>query len=293
MIHIPVLVSEIVKFLEPEKGKKFIDATVNGGGHAKEILKRLPIDGILIGIDQDKEILLKTAEKFKADKRFKPVHGDFRNLRKLTKKYGVRWDAILFDLGMSSLQLEESGRGFSFNRDEPLDMRFDEKNQLTAEIIVNSWNEMELVEVFSKYGEERYARRIARGIVLARKRESIKTTAELVNIINASVPAVYHRTSPIHPATRVFQSLRITVNDELGALKEGINEAWGILKKGGRIAVISFHSLEDRIVKHEFRSFFKNSKDSAILTKKPIYPSARETSLNPRARSAKLRVIQK
>lgn len=292
-MHVPVLLNEVTEFLRPEKCKKIIDATVNGGGHAEEILKRFPKDGILIGIDQDESILARTARKFQEDKRFKAIQGNFRDLRKLTKKYGARWDAILFDLGVSSLQLEESGRGFSFNRDEPLDMRFDEKNQLTAERIVNSWNEMELVEVFSKYGEERYARRIARGIVLARKRESIKTTARLVNIINASVPAVYHRNSPIHPATRVFQSLRIAVNDELVSLACGLNQAWSILKNGGRMAAIAFHSLEDRIVKHEFRDLAKNSEGALILTKKPVRPLPEEIYKNPRARSAKLRVIQK
>lgn len=293
MTHVPVLLNEVTEFLRPEKCKRIIDATVNGGGHAEEILKRFPKDGILIGIDQDENILARTARKFKEDKRFKAIHGNFRDLKKLTKKYGISWDGILFDLGMSSLQLEESGRGFSFMRDEPLDMRFDINNPMTAEKIVNSWPEKELAEIFFQYGEERFARRIAGNIIRFRKQARIDSTAKLAEIIIASIPAKYRRNYLIHPATRAFQALRIAVNDELGALKEGINQAWSIIRKNGRMAAISFHSLEDRIVKHEFRNFVKNSAGSKILTKKPIGPAAQETSLNPRARSARLRVIQK
>lgn len=292
-MHVPVLLNEVIEFLRPEKCKKIIDATVNGGGHAEEILKRFSKDGILIGIDQDENILASTAMKFQEDRRFKAIHGNFRYLKKLTKKYGTSWDGILFDLGMSSLQLEKSGRGFSFMRDEPLDMRFDINSPVTADKIVNSWPEKELVEIFFKYGEERFARRIARNIVRLRKQASIDSTAKLAEIIISSIPAKYRRNYLIHPATRTFQALRIAVNDELNALRNGLDEAWKILKKSGRISVIAFHSLEDRIVKHEFRNLAEISEGTLILTKKPIRPSVEEAARNPRARSARLRVIQK
>ena len=292
-MHIPVLLNEIIEFLQPNKGKKFIDATVNGGGHAEEILKHLSRDGILIGIDRDKNILAYTEEKFKEDQRFKPICGNFKDIAKLTKKYAASWDGVLFDLGMSSAQLEESGRGFSFMKNEMLDMRFDPNEPLTAAQIVNKWREDDLADIFSKYGEERFSKRIARAICFIRKKAPIKTTADLVTIIRKSVPRAYWRNSSIHPATRVFQALRIAVNNELSSLEIGLDEAWGILSVGGRMAVITFHSLEDRIVKHQFRNFKNNSLNSVILTKKPMRPGTSEITSNPRARSAKLRIIQK
>ena len=293
MPHIPVLLNEVIEYLQPKNGKRFIDATVNGGGHAKEILRHLPKDGILIGIDRDKNILECTAQQFEEDKRFKPIHGNFKDIAKLTRKYARSWDGILFDLGMSSLQLGKSGRGFSFMKNEPLDMRFDASQTLNAAQVVNQWPEHELVDAFSKYGEERYAKRIARAICESRRKIPVKTTTDLVNIIRSAVPWSYFRNSSIHPATRVFQALRITVNDELNSLARGLEAAWTILEPGGRMAVISFHSLEDRIVKHQFKDFKKSSNKSIILTKKPLRPGNDEIRTNARARSAKLRVIQK
>ncbi len=292
-MHVPVLLNEVIQFLQPEKCRRIIDATVNGGGHAGVILKFLPKDGILIGIDRDKDAIEKISENFKDDKRFHAVHGNFRNIKELTRKFGKVWDGILFDLGLSSNLLEESGRGFSFMKDEPLDMRFDAADRLTAKEIINNWPEIKLAEIFYKYGEERFSRKIAKGIVWRRNKSEISTTADLVGVIKESLPVIYLRKLRIHPATRVFQALRIAVNDELASLEDALKASWEILGKNGRLSAISFHSLEDRIVKQSFKNFKSFSGKAVILTKKPVVPSVGEVHVNPRARSAKLRVIQK
>jgi len=292
MGHIPVLLNEVLEYLRPEKSRRIIDATVNGGGHARAILARMPKDGILIGIDRDQEILDNASADFNKDARFIPVHGNFRNIKELTKKYALRWDAILMDLGMSSEQLGASGRGFSFLSEEPLDMRFDPASGLTAYQILNFWRKEELADIFKEYGEERRARQIAELIIRERARDPIRTSGELARIIEAVSRPRFGRQKRIHPATRIFQALRIAVNDELTSLAEGVNEGFEILKKGGRMAVVSFHSLEDRIVKRGFKNFGARY-GAKIITKKPIRPGLAEITVNPRSRSAKLRVLQK
>lgn len=292
MAHIPALLNEAIDLLQPESGRAFIDATADGGGHTKEILKRMAPNAVLVAVDRDEEAIKNLREKFASERRLKTITGNFRNLKKLVSKFSKKYDGALFDLGMSSNQLEASGRGFSFQKDEPLIMTFEsnpEPGQLTAAEIINTWPEEKLAEIFWKYGQERDSRRIARIIVQERKRSRILSSAQLARLIGD-----FRRggRGKINPATKVFQALRIAVNDEFTALEEGLSEAWDILAQGGRIAVISFHSLEDRVVKN----FFKNKKAgkrAEILTKKPITPSGNELTRNPRSRSAKLRAIVK
>lgn len=289
-MHKPVLLQESIDLLQPERGRYFIDATVDGGGHAEAILSRMSEKGILVGIDQDDEMLARAKKRIR-DKRFHAVYGNFSHIENVTKPFFKRAHGILFDLGISSLQFEESGRGFTFQKDEPLDMRYDIHGSFTAENALNSLPEIQLADIFWKYGEERFARRIAKRIIEARKEKPIHTTFDVVRIIEKAIPKRFqhHR---IHPATKTFQALRIAVNDELRALEEGIHGAWNILSPKGRLVIISFHSLEDRIVKHTFRAWEKE-KGVVLRTKKPIIPSEKEIRENPRARSAKLRAIQK
>lgn len=292
MAHIPVLLNETIEILKPEEGRAFIDATIDGGGHGREILKRMGQGTILVGIDRDKTMIESLQKEFHQEPRLKLITGNFRHLSSSAGHFAKSYDGILFDLGLSSLQLEKSGRGFSFLRDEPLLMTYEsnpDPDKLTAAKIINSWPEKELLRIIKEYGEERYAPKIARAIVEARRNSRILTTGTLAQVIKKAVPAKYGRLK-IHPATKTFQALRIAVNDELGALNDGLREAWNLLGSKGRLAVISFHSLEDRIVKN----FFRSKKDEAeLLTKKPIRPEAGEIGQNPRARSAKLRAAIK
>lgn len=300
MAHIPVLLQELIYYLSPKPGDIILDATINGGGHAKAILKAIGKNGLLIGIDRDAVILKETRNKI-PDKNIILINGNFRDLDELLKKENIKKiDGAIFDLGMSSTQIEESGRGFSFQKDEPLLMTYKtEIGQsdlpahagLTAKEIVNKWSEEDIANVLYKYGGERYSRRIAKNIVARRKKKLIQTTFELVDIIREAVPRAYRNDRRLNCATRTFQALRIAVNDELAALEEGIDKAFGLLAQDGRIVVISFHSLEDKIVKNFFRQ--KAKKGGNILTKKPIKPSSEEIKINPRARSAKLRAIEK
>jgi len=296
MSHIPVLLKEAIEALDPKKGETVLDCTINGGGHAKEIAVRIGGKGTLVGIDEDKNAL------FKANQNLSGVEAEifleeanFRSLDKVLDKTGMeRVDKVLFDFGLSSDQLESSGRGFSFTRDEPLLMTLSTVPRLgglTALEVVNGWSEEDLAGIIAEYGEERFALRIARGIVEERKRGIIETSGELREIISRSVPERYKH-GRIHPATRTFQAIRIAVNDELGSIKEGLAKAASRLNPGGRIAAISFHSLEDRIVKRYFRELCKENSFRQI-TKKPITPSNEEITANPRSRSAKLRVIEK
>lgn len=271
MAHLPVLLKESIYYLNPKPGDTILDATIDGGGHAKEILKIVGKSGKLIGIDLD-ETQVQGA---------RVLRGNFRDVDKLVKE---KINGAIFDLGMSSTQLEESGRGFSFQKNEPLLMTYGQENDLTAKEIVNKWSEKDISDVLYKYGEERYSRRIAKNIV---RHRPINTTFELVDIIRASVPRQY-REGRINCATRTFQALRIAVNDEINALQEGIEKAWKLLLSRGRLIVISFHSLEDRVVKN----FFRKS-GGVILTKKPITATQEEKQRNPRCRSAKLRAIEK
>src|SRR3989338_2572725 len=297
MVHIPVLLKESMDLLKSEKGKMFIDATINGGGHSREILKRMKRRVVLIGIEQDGDLINSLKNKFQkeiGEKRLILKKGNFRNLKNLLKEIDpsakLRVNGIIFDLGMSSYHLEKSGRGFSFQKDEPLIMTYSAEFQdkLTAREILNQWSREELEEILREYGEERYARKISQAIAEKRKKKKFKTTKDLVDVFLKPAP----RIKKIHPATKTFQALRIAVNDELNSLKDGLEQGFEILNKGGRMVVISFHSLEDRIVKNFFRQ--KNQENQGqILTKKPIQPSIEEIRQNPRSRSAKLRAIIK
>ena len=283
-MHTPVLLKETIYFLNPEPGDTILDATINGGGHAREILRAIGEKGRLIGIDRDAEAL----KEIKPEKNLVLINGNFREVNKLVKE---KLNGAMFDLGMSSSQIESSGRGFSFQKDEPLLMSYKTENNLTAREIVNKWTEKDISDVLFKYGEERYSRRIARNIVEKRKRKPIETTFDLVDIIRGSVPRQY-RHGRINCATRTFQALRIAVNDEINALKEGIEKVWKMISEEGRLVIISFHSLEDRVVKN-FLKKLKEEKQGIILTKKPIIPTIDEKKINPRSRSAKLRAIKK
>jgi len=294
-MHIPVLQKEVLQYLSPKPNENFIDATINGGGHALAILDKIQPNGKLLGIDWDKEIIKNLKLKIKNfEKRIVLVSDNFANLEEIVKhtKFSSA-EGILFDLGMSSWHLEESGRGFSFLKNEPLDMRYNSRNPLTgltARRILNYYSYLEIEKILRTYGEERFAKKIAERIVEKRKIKPIESTFQLVEIIKNATPSWYHHRR-IHLATKTFQALRIAVNDELNNLEKALPQALEILKDGGRLAVISFHSLEDRIVKNFYRS--RSLIDLKILTKKPVRPSEEEIKINPRARSAKLRAAQK
>lgn len=294
-MHIPVLLNEVIELLDPKDGQIIVDATINGGGHTEEILRKKDFNGQIIGIDQDENLLSKLKEKFGnyiKKGQLKLICGNFKDIKGHLKNLRInKINGAIFDLGMSSFQIEESGRGFSFMKDEPLIMSFKSvisKDDLTAEKIINEWPENEITRILKEYGEERFAGRVARKIAEARKENRIKTTKELVRIIIKTVPG----RERIHPATRTFQALRIAVNNELDVLKDGLKNTFDILDGNGRITVISFHSLEDRIVKHFFKDL-KTDGRAKLLTKKPIMAKREEIHDNPRSRSAKLRGIIK
>lgn len=293
--HETVLLEEVVEGLNLSQGETVVDATVGVGGHAEKIAHALGSQGTLVVIDAD-ELSLKQARKKLEDAPGKIIYlkGNFRHLRDLVHGVGVeKADGVVFDLGWHAEQLS-SGRGLSFKADEPLLMTLSSEvtpEMLTAKDIIADWDEEEIAKIIREYGEERFSGRIARAIVEARRKNSIDTAQQLAEVISGVVPAFY-RHGRIHPATRTFQALRIAVNDELNALKEGLEGALGLLAPGGRVAVITFHSLEDRIVKHAFRDAEKEGKGSR-LTKKPIVPELSERQRNPRARSAKLRIFEK
>ncbi len=298
-MHIPVLLGEIIEYLNPKPGQKFIDATIGGGGHALAILERIMPGGKLLGIEWDGELLKRLKSEIQSSK-FKDdailINDSYVNLERIAEDNDFKnIQGVIFDLGMSSWHLDESGGGFSFAKDEPLDMRFNRRMDVgagpTAAEIINRYREEELAQILKENGDERFAKRIAGAIVRARKEKPIMTTFQLVEIIKNSTPFWYRR-SRIHFATRTFQAIRIAVNDELENIKSGIGQAKNILAAGGRLAVISFHSLEDRIVKNFFRDEGKKG-NLKILTKKPIRAELAEISANPRARSAKLRVAEK
>ncbi|MCR4284252.1 MAG: 16S rRNA (cytosine(1402)-N(4))-methyltransferase RsmH [Parcubacteria group bacterium] len=292
--HIPVLLNETIDSLNIKKGETVIDATLGMAGHSREICSLLGERGALLGLDQDKTVL-EIAKENLSDKRCKIIleNGNFRNIKSLSIKNGIeKADKILFDLGVNSMQFGPTGRGFSFLYDEPLLMTLKkdpEEDDLTAYKIVNSYSEKDIADIIYKYGEDRASRRIAGEIFKARKSKSIMTSGELAEVIKKAFPAKHFK---INPATRTFQALRIAVNDELGALERGLEEGWEILNKGGRMSVISFHSLEDRIVKNFFRNLSKEKK-ALLVNKKPIIATREEIRANPRSRSAKLRTIEK
>ncbi len=286
--HTPVLPEESIAGLNLKKNSLVIDATADGGGHAAEILKKLGKRGRLIALDLDPEMAERLREKFQKEERVKIFHLNFRDIGKLARSLKIRPDAIFFDLGLSSLQLSASGRGFSFQRDEPLDMRFDPTRGQSAKELLEKISLPELEEIIRRYGEESWAKKIAQAIGEARRRGKIKTSAELANIIERAV----RRKGRTHPATKTFQALRIYLNRELENLETGLKAAFEILAPKGRIAAISFHSLEDRIVKNFFREKARGQKGKLII-KKVLTPGREEILSNPRARSAKLRIIEK
>ena len=293
-MHTPVLLQEVIEGLALHPGAIVLDATIGYGGHSGEICRRIGPKGILVGIDEDANALSFTLERLPPGTcRPKLREGNFRNLDSiLSEEKVIEVDAVVFDLGISSPQLDSSGRGFTFQKDEPLGMTLaitPRTGQPTAEEIVNEWSEEHLADIIYGFGGERFSRRVAHAIVLAREQKPIKTTAELVALIEGAIPG---RRGKIHKATKTFQALRIAANDELGALKEALPKAWAHLKHRGRMVVISFHEHEDRIVKQFFRE--KKFADEAIIyTKKPIIPSRKEILENPRSRSAKLRIVEK
>ena len=296
MIHKTVLLHESIDGLDIKNGDIFVDGTLGGGGHSEEVCKRFGDSVVMIGIDLDPEAIER------ASARIAPLHpnikylqGSFRNIDTLLASIGIeKVNKILLDIGLSSNQFEDSGRGFSFQKDEPLIMSFKKDlkpEDLTAREIVNTWDLENIESILSGYGEEQFSWKIAKAIVASREEKPIETTTDLVNIIKIATPKWYHH-KRIHPATKTFQALRITVNDEIESLKEGVIRGFDILESGGRLAVISFHSIEDRIVKN----FYKEKVEQGvgkILTKKPIIPSDEEIEENHRSRSAKLRIIEK
>ncbi|HWH06961.1 MAG TPA: 16S rRNA (cytosine(1402)-N(4))-methyltransferase RsmH [Candidatus Paceibacterota bacterium] len=293
--HDSVLFTETIDSLELEQGDVVVDATLGGAGHFKALFEALGPEGTLVGIDADHEAVARAQAVVDADTRTKKptvhlIEGNFRDIERILDGIGIsKADKILFDLGWSGFQLVR-GRGFSFRADEPLLMTYGnpDENQTAADL-VNSSSEEALVEILYTFGEERFARPIAKAIVRERKREKIQTTAQLVSIIEKATPGWYqHRR--LHPATKTFQALRIAVNDELGAVRDGLSGALSLLNPNGRIAVITFHSIEDRIVKGMFRDAAYAGRGS-LANRKPIVPSDEELSANPRARSAKLRVF--
>ena len=306
ILHYPVLHKEVLESLviDPEKESRLIDCTTGEGGHTALFLAKYPKLNVT-GLDRDKDIQKKAIERFKDyGDRFTPVNTWFDDYLSVAESESA--DAILFDLGISIFHYEESERGFSFRKEERLDMRLNSEQRLSAEVIVNEYPEDELADVIYRFGEERYSRRIARAINEARQEKRIEFSEELANIIFHSVPREY-RYGRIHPATRTFQALRIEVNKELDRIRPALEGAIRVLKKGGRVGVITFHSLEDRIVKQTFVSLSSgcvcpknfpvcvcgNKPKVKIITKKPILPSESELAMNSRSKSAKLRVVEK
>jgi 16S rRNA (cytosine1402-N4)-methyltransferase len=306
--HQPVMIKEVVESLHCRAGGIYVDGTVGGGGHAYEILEQSAPEGMLIGIDRDEEALAAAEIRLRGFGRRKIlVKGNFVDIASILAGLKIKFvDGILLDLGVSSHQLEEARRGFSFAQEGPLDMRMDSDQDFSAGDLVNNFAENELAKIIRDYGEERMARRIARAIVRKRAGAPITTTTELAAVVRQAVPAAYGR-QRIHPATRTFQAIRIAVNDELVDLPRAIRSGLGVLAGGGRFSIIAFHSLEDRVVKNEFRwgeggcicpprlpvCICQRKAVLKVLTKKPLRPGPEELAGNPRARSARLRTAER
>jgi len=310
--HNPVLLNECIEMLNIKDNGTYIDGTLGGAGHSSKILERLGKDGILIGLDRDSYALESSRNRLdliSTENKAKVilVNSNFKDIKTVCSENSIiEVDGILLDLGVSSHQFDEAERGFSYQSDAPLDMRMDRRQELTAEYVVNEYQESEIYKIIKEYGEEKWASRIASFIVKSRSKSRVKTTWDLVDIIKAAIPAAARREGP-HPAKRTFQAIRIEVNNELGILEDTINDAVSILKSGGRLCIISFHSLEDRIVKTEYQRLVNpctcprefpvcacGKKPVAVKpVRKPILPNKEEINTNPRARSAKLRVIEK
>lgn len=305
--HVPVLLNECIECLNIKEGGIYVDGTLGGGGHSSCVLKRLNNTGKLIGIDRDSEALAHTSERLKEYSNVIYVKDNHENIKNILIDLGIgEVDGILLDLGVSSYQLDEPSRGFSYMHDAPLDMRMNKEQEFTAYDVVNKYSEERLADIFFNYGEEKYSKSIARKIVDVRKTKEIETTYELVDVIKSAIPAKA-RNEKQHPAKRVFQAIRIEVNGELIDLENAICDAVMSLKPGGRLLIITFHSLEDRIVKKTFENLqgkctcpsdfpkcvcgFKSY--GKIITKKPIIATDDELQQNPRSRSAKLRVFER
>jgi len=291
-MHIPVLLKEVIEYLNPQPNENFIDATIGEGGHTKAILEKNGPAGKILGIEADPILYQKVKNIIQNTKRFILVNDSYANIEKIVREKQFQpVNGVLFDLGMCSWQIDESKRGFSYLKDEPLDMRFSPKNILTAAEIVNFWKIEDLEKILRDYGEEKYAKRIALAIKETRRKKRIVGTQQLVEILKKALPKNYDDYR-LHPAVRTFQALRIAVNNELENLKIGLTLAFKILAPQGKIIVISFHSLEDRIVKNFFRDNIKQN-TLKILTKKPITSSQEEIKNNIRSHSAKLRAAIK
>jgi 16S rRNA (cytosine1402-N4)-methyltransferase len=306
--HIPVMADEVTKGLNIKKDGTYADGTLGGGGHASRICEKLTEGALFIGIDRDEEATTASVPRLRAYKCRKIfVHAAFADIKAILAGYGIRGlDGAILDLGVSSRQLDTPERGFSYMNDAPLDMRMDGESMLTAQTVVNEYPKEELTRIIKGYGEERWAGRIAAFIEKERKQRPIETTYDLVRVIKAAIPASARREGP-HPAKRTFQAIRIEVNDELGQLARAADAFVDVLKPGGRLAVITFHSLEDRIVKETFKRrenpcvcppgipvcVCGRTPDAIRVNRKPILPREEEVERNPRARSAKLRVVEK
>ncbi|HIS84825.1 MAG TPA: 16S rRNA (cytosine(1402)-N(4))-methyltransferase RsmH [Candidatus Faecivicinus avistercoris] len=309
--HLPVLLNECLDGLNLRPDGTYLDCTLGGAGHSSEIFRRLGAGGTLIGIDRDSEAIAAATARMaslEGPARFVPVRGNFHDAKALLAGLGVgALDGVLADLGVSSHQLDERERGFSYHDDAPLDMRMDASQPLSARKIVNEWPEDALTEILRDYGEEKWARQIARVICDRRASASIERTSQLVGIVDAAIPKKFRAKDGSHPARRTFQALRIAVNDELRPLEQALRDLAGLLNPGGRLCVIAFHSLEDRIVKNTFRTLAdpcicpKNlpvcvcgrRPTVRLVTRKPITASEAELAENPRARSATLRIVEK
>ena len=305
--HVPVLYDEVMEALKIRADGTYIDGTVGGGGHSSGICERLSKQGTLIAVDRDTAALEAASERLaKYDCNIQFIHANYSDTSFLTSSVDGKVSGILLDLGVSSFQLDTAERGFSYMHDAPMDMRMNADDQLTAYEVVNNYSEQDLARIIREYGEENWASRIAKFIVEARKSKAIERTGELVEIIKSAIPAKARRTGP-HPAKRTFQAIRIEVNAELEHLKKAVETLPDMLEPGGRIAIITFHSLEDRIVKTEFERRLNpctcpkefpvcmcgKVADVKRVYRKPITPNEQELENNPRARSAKLRVLEK
>ena len=304
--HVPIMVSEVLTLLEPSRGGIFVDGTLGGGGHAEAVLSAMPESGRLFGIDRDDDALKAAGARLaRFGDRFTAIKGNFFDMKELLAVRGIcKVDGILLDLGVSSHQLDARERGFSYKAEAPLDMRMDQSAPLTARTVVNEWSEAELRRIFWEYGEEKFSGKIAARIVERRREQPIETTTELAELIKGAIPAKF-RNEPQHPARRCFQAIRIAVNGELDGLSDAIVSAHDLLNPGGRLAILTFHSLEDRIVKNAFRTFENpctcpksapvcicGKKPTAkVLTRHPLVASEEEQKENSRATSAKLRAI--
>lgn len=305
--HVSVLLDEVVKGLRIKPDGIYVDGTLGGAGHASVVCSRLGKSGRLIGIDQDADAIVAASERLSSyGNMVSIVRSNYSDMVTVLRQEGIAHvDGILLDLGVSSFQLDTSGRGFSYRMDAPLDMRMDDRQELTAEIVVNEYSEMELFHVIRRYGEDKFAKNIARHIVAEREKEPIRSTGKLAEVISRAIPMKIKKQGG-HPAKRTFQAIRIEVNRELEVLEQTLNDMIDLLNPGGRLCIITFHSLEDRIVKNTFRiaenpctcppdfpvCVCGNVSRGRVITRKPVLPTEREREENPRSKSAKLRIFE-